>query len=414
MKNKLQIVQMVSIGLLLTLTSGCKKDDVMKRIPIVITSEISEITQSAASCGGVITDPGDELISTFGVCWSTSPNPTVDNTKTIDISDVGSFTSRITGLTPNTLYNVRAYAISKAGIGYGENLTFRTTDIAIPTTITTPVGLITTSTAICGGHTTNDGGSKITAQGVCWNTSPNPTILDNHIEGKNSEGSFTSLITGLAKYTEYNIRSYAINGAGINYGENIKFTTQGGTVTDIDGNVYQTISIGSQVWMSENLKVTHYRNGNVIPDGSGGSSVNILNYNNLQGNSAIYGKLYSPAAVFEPRGLCPIGWHVPSYTEWGDLITYLGADAGKKMKEAGTSHWASPNDGTNESGFTALPAGLYDDNTHKFSQITTSAIWFSSTKYDNYSKWFFQITSNSFVSYGQTKVQYLSVRCIRD
>lgn len=138
------------------------------------------------------------------------------------------------------------------------------------------------------------------------------------------------------------------------------------TVTDYDGNVYQTVLIGDQCWMMENLKVTHYRNGDPIPHVTDGvtwgnlTSGAYCNYNNDEGNVATYGRLYNWYAVDDSRNIAPAGWHVPSDAEWQTLVDYLGGDAvaGGKMKEAGTTHWASPNTGaTNESGFTALPGG---------------------------------------------------------
>lgn len=149
-----------------------------------------------------------------------------------------------------------------------------------------------------------------------------------------------------------------------------KTTTIPGTVIDIDGNVYNTIIIGKQVWMKENLKVTRYNNGdsiiNVIDSvewsalktGAWSYYMNDPQYNNL------YGKLYNNSAVIDPRKICPKGWHLSSDDEWTTLETYIGGSSmGGALKEAGTSHWLSPNTGaTNSSGFTALPGGFRGGN----------------------------------------------------
>ncbi len=162
-----------------------------------------------------------------------------------------------------------------------------------------------------------------------------------------------------------------------------------GTLTDIDGNVYRTIKIGNQWWLAENLKVTHYRNGNpiikLIADEPNWSSwASMLNgaccayeYNDSLAN--IYGYLYNWFAVADPRKISPEGWHVPNDDEWNSLIKFLGGEsvAGGKLKEAGTSHWLSPNNGaTNESGFTAFPGGerggpqnVYNKNSVKFNSL---------------------------------------------
>lgn len=139
-----------------------------------------------------------------------------------------------------------------------------------------------------------------------------------------------------------------------------------GTIRDIDGNTYKTVKIGIQLWMKENLNVSHYRNGDPIPEVKNPTEwINLTTgawcyYINDSAMGPRYGKLYNWYAVNDPRGLAPTDWHVPSHAEWISLTTYLGGEdvAGGKMKEAGTSHWQSPNAGaTNSSGFTALPGG---------------------------------------------------------
>jgi len=138
------------------------------------------------------------------------------------------------------------------------------------------------------------------------------------------------------------------------------------TVTDIDDNIYHTVIIGNQVWLTENLKTTKYNDGSVIPlvtDNTGWislSSPGFCWYNNESANKDIYGALYNWYAVNTGK-LCPTGWHVPSDGEWTALTDFLGGEsiAGGKLKETGISHWLSPNTGaTNESGFTALPGGF--------------------------------------------------------
>jgi uncharacterized protein (TIGR02145 family) len=140
------------------------------------------------------------------------------------------------------------------------------------------------------------------------------------------------------------------------------------TVTDIDGNIYHTITIGTQTWMVENLKTTNYSNGDLIGTTSP-DTLNISNestpkyqwvYNNDKNNLATYGRLYTWYAIADSRNVCPKGWHVTTNNEWTTLANFLGGDsvAGDKLKEIGTTHWISPNsDATNEYGFTAVPSG---------------------------------------------------------
>ncbi|OGE84226.1 MAG: hypothetical protein A2Y39_03685 [Candidatus Delongbacteria bacterium GWF2_40_14] len=145
----------------------------------------------------------------------------------------------------------------------------------------------------------------------------------------------------------------------------VDHTGEVGTVTDIDGNVYPTIGIGGQIWMASNLKVTHYRTGEAIPNitdntvWSSTTSGAYCTYNNDPANADVYGFLYNWYAINEI--LPPEGWHVPTEDEWETLINWLGGEetAGGKLKEAGFDHWSYPNAGaTNESGFNALPGGM--------------------------------------------------------
>ena len=173
-----------------------------------------------------------------------------------------------------------------------------------------------------------------------------------------------------------------------------------GTVTDYDGNEYKTVTIGDQVWMAENLKVTHYRNGDPIPIEYGFAQWELLttgaycNYNNDAGYVGTYGRLYNWFAVDDIRGLAPEGWHIPTDEEWKQLEMYLGmsqeeadgvgnrgTDEGGKLKEVGTEHWENPNVGaTNETGFTALPAGYrYWDN-GVFAGMIGEAFFWTSTE----------------------------------
>jgi uncharacterized protein (TIGR02145 family) len=198
-----------------------------------------------------------------------------------------------------------------------------------------------------------------------------------------------------------------------------------GTVTDIDGNTYQTVKIGNQVWMAENLKVTHCRNGEAIPNVTDGTAWAALstgaycNYDNdaLCGGD-IYGRLYNWYAVNDGRNIAPAGWHVPTDAEWQTLVDYLGGDAvaGGKMKETGTKHWQSPNTGaTNESGFSGLPGG-YRSYDGTYSHVGYLAVFWSSTENYSYDAWtrllhydYSEVARNLYYKY-----YGFSVRCVRD
>lgn len=206
-------------------------------------------------------------------------------------------------------------------------------------------------------------------------------------------------------------------------------------VTDIDGNVYQTVTIGSQVWMAENLRVTHYRNGDPIPNVTNGTTWAGLttgaycNYENDSANVETYGRLYNWYAVDDSRGLAPVGWHVPTDEEWKQLEMFLGmsqaeadadgfrgTDEGGKLKETGTVHWLIPNTGaTNESGFTALPGGDCNSSGN-FSSIGERAHFWSVTEYNSGSSWprYLRYFTSDINRFPYSKRSGFSVRCVKD
>jgi uncharacterized protein (TIGR02145 family) len=196
-------------------------------------------------------------------------------------------------------------------------------------------------------------------------------------------------LTGLSPSTTYYVRAYATNSTGTAYGNQQTFTTTASsppvTVTDIDGNTYNTVQIGTQVWMSENLKTSRYRNGGSIPYVLGNTDWQALTTgawsykNHDEANNAISGKLYN---WYTTRGdtLCPSGWHVPTDADWTTLTDFLGGEgvAGGKMRAIGTTYWYSSNTGaTNESGFSALPGGFRFNEDGSFYNIRNVAFFWS-------------------------------------
>lgn len=196
------------------------------------------------------------------------------------------------------------------------------------------------------------------------------------------------------------------------------------TVADIDANVYSTITIGAQVWMKENLKTTHYRNGDVIPNITGVSAwVGLTtgaycNYNNDNTIVATYGRLYNWYTIADDRNICPVGWHVPSKTEWDTMIDHLGGTsvAGGKMKETGTFHWENPNTGaTNSSGFSALPGGQRASD-GSFGDLKHYGIFSIATEKNNTEVWSPSLyyESSQAYNYYDSKKSGFSVRCLKD
>ncbi len=202
-------------------------------VPMWAGAAFSTLTTTAASLiivftaqsGGNVTSDGNGAVTARGVCWSTSPMPTIADSKTTDGTGTGVFTSSITGLAPNTLYYVRAYATNSAGTAYGSEVSFTSLLLAKPTLTTTAASSIIADAAQSGGDVTSDGGEAVTTRGVCWSTSPAPTIADSKTTDGTGTGVFTSSITGLVQNTLYYVRAYATNIAGTAYGNEVSFTS---------------------------------------------------------------------------------------------------------------------------------------------------------------------------------------------
>ena len=207
-------------------------------LPTVITNSITSITALTAISGGNITSNGGAAVTQRGVCWSTNPNPSIANNTITNGSGSGSFASNISGLSASATYYVRAYAINIVGVSYGNQQTFTTLTIVIPTVSTTAVSAITNSSASSGGTVTSDGGGTLSALGVCWSTSPNPTLANSFLQNNVSFESFSSELTGLTLNTDYYVRAYATNSSGTAYGNQQSFTTTNVSLLTV-GQSYQ-------------------------------------------------------------------------------------------------------------------------------------------------------------------------------
>jgi uncharacterized protein (TIGR02145 family) len=299
---------------------------------------------------------------------------------------------------------------------------------------TTSASFITTSAATTGGNVTSDGGAAVMARGVAYGTSVNPTTSGTITNNGTGTGVFTSQLSGLTPSTAYFARAYAINSVGTAYGNEVTFTTLSTipsftcgttTVTDVDGNSYATVQIGTQCWTQSNLTVSKYRDGSSIPnitDNTQWSQTNTsstgawCNYNNNASNGTTYGKMYNWYAVNDSRGLCPTGWHVPTDAEWTTLTTHLGGTLVAVGAMKSTTGWNSPNTGaTNLSGFTGLPGG-YRSNIGGFYNVGNYGYWWSSSGAGSGHAWYRDLYYNDASVYrgnGDRRGGF-SVRCVRD
>jgi uncharacterized protein (TIGR02145 family) len=298
----------------------------------------------------------------------------------------------------------------------------------LPTVTTATITNITQTTATSGGNVTNNGGSAVTARGVCWSTNGNPTLNDDYTTDGSGTGVFISEITGLTANTIYYVRAYATNSEGTAYGYQETFNTQSGepcpgipTVT-YEGQVYNTVLIGNQCWFKENLNVGTMINSyeNMSDDGV----IEKYCYNNDPAYCETYGGLYQWNEMMEyttipgVQGICPAGWHLPTDEEWATLTDFLGGEsvAGGKMKETGTTHWSSPNTGaTNGSGFTALPGG-YRYTTGSFSWLGSKGYFWSSSEFSTSFAWRRGLSyyNDDVTRYSSSKSYGLCSRCLQD
>lgn len=233
MKSIIEILITISLTILIT---SCVDDKF--GLPVIKTTDVKDITRFTAISGGEITDDGGSDIIARGVCWNKDREPTVTDDKTIDSAGIGIFTSKISGLSSNSAYLVRAYASNSYGTAYGPIKSFYTLSIEAPTVATNPVTLITASSCRTGGFIKDYGGAAATSFGVCWSTNHNPTISDNKLNvGSIQTGHFIADIGGLLPTTTYFLRAYATNAAGTGYGDEVSFTTITGIGENYQGGI---------------------------------------------------------------------------------------------------------------------------------------------------------------------------------
>ncbi len=397
MKNRTKFLRLsvMLMGLFLFFASSCDKEDdeneLQENVPVLSTTDITEITDATAISGGNITDDGGTAVTARGVCWSTSEAPTINDSKTEDGSGAGSFTSDISGLEPNITYYVRAYATNSVGTGYGGAISFTTLEtIELPTLTTTDVTEISAITALSGGNITDDGGATVTARGVCWSTGQNPTINDSKTEDGSGAGSFTSSMTDLEPNTTYYARAFATNVSGTSYGQQVTFATL--CPTFAIGEV-EAIEIGDQIWMAKNLNI---------------NTADSWCFDDNAENCDTYGRLYTWDAAMN---VCPGGWRLATIEDWDELFDYVGNSTGPlKAKEWGNNHW-------NSSCFTALPGGLRHSNGSYTHLDESSGSWWTASEGNIGGPIHVQIrknTPNLHTSASFNKDFGFSVRCIKN
>ena len=334
----------------------------------------------------------------------------------------------VTGLTNGTAYTFTVTATNAIGNSVASSASNSVTPVApsivpgAPTIGTASAGNAQASVTFT--SPVSNGGSAITGYTI--------TSSPGGLTGTGTASPIT--VSGLTNGTAYTFTVTATNLIGTSLASAASNSVTPAippSISDIDGNVYNTVYIGTQLWMAENLKTTKYNDGTAIPNitdatWAAATTGAYSDYINTPANSTTYGRLYNWYAVDNNattkvasnggKNVCPTSWHVPSDTEWTTLTTYLGGEmvAGGKLKETGTTHWQGPNTGaTNETGFTALPGGFRGNGA--YSDIGNYGYWWSSTEYSTADAWSRYVNYNYSVTRYYAFEQYgFSVRCVRD
>lgn len=330
------------------------------------------------------------------------------------------------------------HIIQQQGASQTFVLLFSEIQDPVPTVITSPITNITKTSATVGGNITEDGGNAVFDRGICYNASGNPTISDNCIHFGSGLGSFSSELENLMNSSVYYVRAYAINSVGVGYGEEQSFITLGNrcpgtpTVTDYDGNVYNTVQIGSQCWMQTNLRSTKYANGEDIPDFVH-SEIGMED----PAKDTLYGYLYNWGAAMHGaegsatnpsgvQGICPDGWHLPSLDEFRQLVDYVSqndeqcSDGAKALSAVARWHSSdtdcSPGKNpyiNNASCFSAYPVGLSTFGEGTSFWATQHAAWnYACGMRINYK--YAEVYINESADSAMGDDQGKSIRCLRD
>ncbi|MDA3867415.1 MAG: FISUMP domain-containing protein [Salinivirgaceae bacterium] len=401
----------------------------------VLLGAIFDINGIRAFAEANVTAEGGNAVNERGILWGENANLNVnDDNKITNGSSSGAFTTEINGLAVETEYFVRAYAVNSAGTAYSDETSITTTN-GLPIVATNEVTNITYSEATGNGEVIADNGFAVTERGLCWSISPEPTLADTYTASGSGLGAYQATLSNLIPGTTYYVRAYAVNSQGTSYGEGKIFGSS--ILTDIDGNTYEVVQIGTQVWMAENLKTTTYKDGtsiDLVTDNTAweNNTTGAYSwYNNDEATYAdTYGALYNWYAV-NTGNLCPSGWHVPTDEEWktleielgmsqaeADDAGYRGTNEGSKLAgNAGLWNYGNlENDSEfGSSGFTALPGGArnYDGT---FDGVVNNGGWWSATEdYADGARRRTLVYNLSSVFRGNYyKGSGFSVRCLRD
>jgi uncharacterized protein (TIGR02145 family) len=405
--------------------------------PVVEIMDIHSIEENSVLCDGEVISDGGLEVTQRGICWGLNTNPTLDDQSTNDGGGTGSFTSMITGLVTGTVYYFRAYAINDIGIAYGEETSF--TFIGKPVVEILDPFSTTNLTATCRLEIVSDGGADIVDKGIIWNEAskgfPDSSFSEHFISLGARPENHGYLLRGLDPDTDYSVWAYAINQVGISYSEPAMLRTlpveKDILVDQRDGTEYKIVKLMGQWWMAENMNIGEMISSSV--NQTDNSVIEKYCYNNNDLKCADFGGLYqlNEMMQYQPfdekpvgttRGICPVGWHIPTDKEWQALEYSLGMDSSDLdkfderyahtglLREAGTENWFPPNiNASNSTGFTILPGGLWYFKGW-FGDMGLNAYFWTA------SSWYRRIYHDSeyIGRYGHDPHCAMSVRCVKN
>lgn len=440
--SQLRLANIILIVLLSSIFRGCTGGNFLKDAPSggllpnrpeFNDTYIKYVSMTTAVCNAsVIFMGGKSTITEIGFCWSSLHTPTTkDSLITVNLDSIyngpyGNLTASLSLLKANRMYTVRAFYKDNIGSIYGPSKSF-TTLPEIPIVSTSFVFDFTCNSAISGGNVISEGNTIVSERGIYISSSSSPELNGTKFSMGSGPGLFSTNLKGLNQNTTYYVKAYASNSIGTGYGLQYSFNTGKDTslprISDIDGNIYHYIIIGTQIWMVENLKTTKYNDGINIPlvsDKTNWANLNTPGFcwydNNDSEYKAAYGALYNWYSI-NTGMLCPVGWHVPTEAEW----TMLKSVAVERLKEFGTAHWIYPNaEATNETGFTALPGSMrINDGTFNNGNygIGKAGSWWTSSESSFTFAWSKQIGAYNVGTVGDgvsPKNSGYSVRCIKN
>lgn len=313
-------------------------------LPTVTTSDVTNISHNFATCGGNVTNVGGSAVTSRGICWSTSQNPTITDNQVVSGSGQGSFTGNMTNLSANTTYYVRAFATSSIGTAYGSQKTFTTLN-GLPTVVTSTDVSAEIYVAYGGGEVTSEGGSSVTARGVCYSTSQNPTLSDNHTTNGTGTGTFSSTIGAggwLTENTTYYIRAYATNSYGTAYGAQVSVKTHKPCPTGgISGN-----SSYPGLYTVGNDKLVYFSQGNLQKSCTGSyyfadkqwDYIGNDNITSLQNNWG-YIDLFGWGTANNPTNTSTSTNNYTTFTDWGTKPISNGGNAANIWRTLTSDEW---------------------------------------------------------------------------